>query len=99
MHYVDYWNKSILWCTVKKTSNFENLFSLKKNISNDLERSWSAIGWGFIYFWKTKVSRERMVATYFPHRITIEQEDNISVTPAFSETKLTVHSQVTSLEF
>ena len=48
-----------------------------------------------VYFLlKTEVSRERMVAISFPHRITIEEEDNnISVTPAFSETKLTFHSQ------
>jgi hypothetical protein len=56
--------------------------------------------WLRIYFLlKTKVSRERLVVIYFPQRITIEQEDNISVTPAFSETKLTIHSQVISLDF
>jgi hypothetical protein len=48
---------------------------------------------------KTKVSRERLVAIYFPRRITMELEDNITVTPAFSETKLTIHSQVMSLDF
>jgi len=56
--------------------------------------------WLRIYFLlKTKVSRERLVTIYFPHRITIEPEDNISVTPAFSETKLTIHSQLISLDF
>lgn len=40
-----------------------------------------------------------MVAMYFPHRIAREQEDNISVTTAFPETKLTIHSQVMSLDF
>ena len=56
--------------------------------------------WLRIYFLlKTKVSRERMVAIYFPHRTTIELEDNISVTPAFSKTKLTIHSPVMSLDF